>query len=216
MHLLALISDLHADAQSLTQALARISALGCQSVLCAGDLVGYGPAPDRTIEILNSRSIPCVCGNHDRWTVSGFGSSAKIKLKPTSRTFLASLPPECHQVVADTRIVVTHGRPGYDMEGIFEDSPDDNLIRHWMDIIGADILVTGHTHKPLCRPIPGGTVVVNPGSALMNPLNPKYAELASGTFAVIELPSRIYRVFSIASGKLLMEQNCAASSTHEK
>jgi predicted phosphodiesterase len=92
------------------------------------------------------------------------------------------------------------------MEGIFEDSPDDNLIRHWMDIIGADILITGHTHNPLFRKIPGDTIVLNPGSALMNPMSPKHAELACGTFAVIEIPSRCFRVYSIATGEILMER----------
>jgi hypothetical protein len=40
-HRLAIISDVHADLDALRDALVHITALGCNEVICAGDVVGY-------------------------------------------------------------------------------------------------------------------------------------------------------------------------------
>ncbi|HJX52260.1 MAG TPA: metallophosphoesterase family protein [Polyangia bacterium] len=64
---LAVIADVHADIHALRDALAQAERLGCTAVVCAGDLVGYGLFPMKTINLLRERKIPCVRGNHDRW-----------------------------------------------------------------------------------------------------------------------------------------------------
>lgn len=62
---LAVISDLHADPVALEKTLAAIDAAGVDQIVCCGDVVGYGPDPKGTIEIVRTRQIPCVMGNHD-------------------------------------------------------------------------------------------------------------------------------------------------------
>src|SRR5580658_692973 len=42
MSRLAIVSDVHADVHALRDALAQIERLGCDAVVCAGDLVDYG------------------------------------------------------------------------------------------------------------------------------------------------------------------------------
>ena len=49
---LGLISDVHANVLALEAALAALDASGVESVLCLGDLVGYGPSPNETIALL--------------------------------------------------------------------------------------------------------------------------------------------------------------------
>lgn len=65
------------------------------------------------------------------------------------------LPDVARESIDDLRFVVTHG----DRHG----TPDpDALKRAFPD---ADVIVFGHTHKPLIRDLPDFTVVLNPGSA---------------------------------------------------
>ncbi len=66
---LGLISDLHGDPVALELAWSHLTVLGADRIVCAGDLVGYGPLPDKVVAFVDSRGVPCVRGNHDRWAV---------------------------------------------------------------------------------------------------------------------------------------------------
>jgi predicted phosphodiesterase len=44
---IAIISDVHADVRALTDALLRADRLGCDAIVCAGDLVDYGMPTQR-------------------------------------------------------------------------------------------------------------------------------------------------------------------------
>ena len=66
---LGLISDIHGDPIALELAWAHLTAMRVDRIVCAGDLVGYGPFPDRVVAFLQERQIPSVRGNHDRWAL---------------------------------------------------------------------------------------------------------------------------------------------------
>ena len=66
---LGLISDIHGDAVALELAWANLTVLGADRIVCAGDLVGYGPHPDRVVAFLAEHGIDSVRGNHDRWAL---------------------------------------------------------------------------------------------------------------------------------------------------
>ena len=61
----AVISDVHANPVALAAVLAECERLGVERIVCAGDVVGYGPDPAGAIRILRERNIPTVLGNHD-------------------------------------------------------------------------------------------------------------------------------------------------------
>ena len=67
----AIISDIHANPQALERVLADAERCVAEKVVCAGDVVGYGPDPAGAIRILRERGIPTVMGNHDA-AVSGW------------------------------------------------------------------------------------------------------------------------------------------------
>ena len=67
----AIISDIHANPAALERVLADAERCGAEKVVCAGDVVGYGPDPAGAIRILRERGIPTVMGNHDA-AVSGW------------------------------------------------------------------------------------------------------------------------------------------------
>ena len=61
----AIISDIHANPLALTRVLEECDRMGVGQIVCAGDVVGYGPDPVAAIRILRERNIPTVMGNHD-------------------------------------------------------------------------------------------------------------------------------------------------------
>lgn len=70
MPTIALISDIHANLGALEAVLAEIDAAGIESILCCGDVVGYGPFPAECLKLLRQRGIPTVLGNHDLYTIN--------------------------------------------------------------------------------------------------------------------------------------------------
>ena len=74
----AIISDIHANPAALERVLADAKQFGAEKVVCAGDVVGYGPDPVGAIRILRKRGIPTVKGNHDAAVVGWRGTDGMI------------------------------------------------------------------------------------------------------------------------------------------
>ena len=64
---IGLISDIHADPESLAEALGIFAAQGVESILCAGDIAGYGTMLPACVELLKEYRCQVVLGNHDLW-----------------------------------------------------------------------------------------------------------------------------------------------------
>ena len=62
---LALIADIHSNREALDSVLARIDQEGVEAILNLGDLVGYNASPNECLELLRSRNILSLAGNHD-------------------------------------------------------------------------------------------------------------------------------------------------------
>ena len=62
-----LFSDVHGNLAALQAVLAKLEMERCDSLVCLGDTVGYGPCPVQCIELLREREIPCLMGNHDQY-----------------------------------------------------------------------------------------------------------------------------------------------------
>ncbi|MFQ5979078.1 MAG: metallophosphoesterase family protein [Candidatus Heimdallarchaeota archaeon] len=71
--LVGVISDLHANIPALYATLDHLEDLGMNSLLCAGDLVGYYTFPDQVIRELSKRPdlSGIVMGNHDLCIAGG-------------------------------------------------------------------------------------------------------------------------------------------------
>jgi predicted phosphodiesterase len=61
----AVISDIHSNLEALETVLARIDTLNVDGIVCLGDIVGYNANPNECIEIIKTRGIRAVMGNHD-------------------------------------------------------------------------------------------------------------------------------------------------------
>jgi putative phosphoesterase len=182
---LAVITDVHADVHALRDALKQIDSLGCDRVVCCGDVVDYGLFPEETIALLRERKVMTIRGNHDRWAVKEGIDMSGWDLTPAAMHFLESLPTHRRSLIEGVRVVFEHARPESDMKGIAHDESEDELRRILKDA-AADVLIIGHTHQPFVRRIGVGRVVINPGALLRDPA-PGVEVLTPGTFAVVEI-----------------------------
>jgi putative phosphoesterase len=195
---LAVLADVHGDVHALRDALVQIEKLGCSQIVCAGDLIDWGPASEQTIALVREKRIPCIRGNHDRWTLQEGKDWSGTDLTSRAVGVLESLPEFWRRTIAGVRIVLWHARPGSDMDGIYADATSAEL-GGMLDRADADVLIVGHTHEPFCRPLGGGRLVVNPGAVLRDPAEPGSVG-SPGTFGVLELPSKRFVVHRAADG----------------
>lgn len=200
--------------------LREIERLGCERVVCAGDLVDYGLFPEETIALLRERGIPCIRGNHDRWAVGrgcaddperAAGSTydaSGLDLSAGAIEFLATLPTRWDAVLDGVRVAVRHGSPKSDMDGIDPRLALGEDVRRWLADTNADVLIVGHTHLAFALLAADGGLVVNRGALLRDPAHRAEGNamlwdadsgkfepappLQGGTFGVLELPKKVY------------------------
>jgi predicted phosphodiesterase len=183
------ISDVHANLHALDAALVFLATQDVDGYLCAGDLVGYGPLPDETVGRVLGLPGRCIAGNHElivlgRLTDERCGALARASLRWTrgaiddqTRALLARLPLSAridgialhHGSVADPQeYVLTQRQALACLHDLERTAP------------GAELLVLGHTHRPLAVSRdrgsllrrrteavslpPGDRVVLNPGA----------------------------------------------------
>ncbi|MDD5699158.1 MAG: metallophosphoesterase family protein [Victivallaceae bacterium] len=67
--LLGVFGDIHGNIEALASVYARLTGLGCEQIVCLGDIVGYGASPGECINFLKDNEIACIKGNHDFFTL---------------------------------------------------------------------------------------------------------------------------------------------------
>lgn len=198
---LGLISDVHGDPLSLELVWAHLTVLGADRIVCAGDVVGYGPYPDRAVAFLAEHGIDSVRGNHDRWALERgpgccdeFGGAI-----PSAKTLehLAGLPKSLRVESGERVVVVAHGSPSSDMEYIVRSTHGPDVLDRLLDDLGAHVLVSGHTHAPMWYRGPRG-LVVNPGATISIPV-----VRTSRTFALLDVEALTVSFHDVESGKVL-------------
>ncbi len=65
MTLYGIISDIHGNYHALMQVLERLGEMKVDRIICLGDIVGYGPAPAKCLDLVLSYCDEVVRGNHD-------------------------------------------------------------------------------------------------------------------------------------------------------
>ena len=154
------ISDVHANLHALEAALAALDREEVDAIICAGDLVGYGPRPNECVERIASLHLPAVvvAGNHDlmaieRLPTDGIGPLPLETIEWTAETlsddarrYLEGLPGS---EATDDGVVVAHGSLDDPVEYVF----DAAAAREQLDLLeerhpSARVLILGHTHRP--------------------------------------------------------------------
>ena len=178
----ALISDVHANLPALEGVLADIAARPDVAITYhLGDLVGYAPWPNETVQRILNAKIAGVAGNYDSTVGLDYKHCGckyedpkqaelahlsfewtKAHVSPDVKRVLASLPfridlrPLGGHVSGPT-VMLVHGAPTLNTLYLTEDRPDTFFSR-MAEIAGAktgDVLCFGHTHLPWHRIIDG-------------------------------------------------------------
>lgn len=197
---IGLISDIHACAEPLREALSVFRKENVAMVLCAGDIAGYGTELDRTVELLIQGECIAISGNHDDW----FLDSLPEKTENFAGEYLSRLPSMWESVIEGIHICVVHRCPSPIMsKGIrLLDEHGNVLLRErerWEDKLRGypyDVLVVGHTHQVFAEQLGGSKLVVNPGSTKFN-----------HTCAIMSLPDKEVRIFPLSGKKVLKSWN---------
>jgi len=169
--LIGLISDVHSNIIALKAVLEELDELGIKIILHAGDIVGYNPYPDETIELFRKKKIISILGNHDRAFMTGdtsdFNPYAAAAMEWTrkaaskdSLNYIMWLKDTVTIVEKEERIVLFHESPKNFKDYIYPDEATPDLLNN----INGDVLVLGHTHIPFIMDYGTIGLVVNPGS----------------------------------------------------
>ena len=170
---IAVISDIHANVYALMNVLEDIDNEKVDTIVCLGDLVGYGSQPNEVISMIKERHILCIKGNYDNSVVDNEYSYiretpinsfslpwAVNELKEENRIFLQNLPSTITLNIENKNLLFVHGSPRRINEYLLKDA--DNTL-DTMNSINEDVLICAHTHIPEIKEF-GNKVYVNSGS----------------------------------------------------
>ncbi|MFB6196995.1 MAG: metallophosphoesterase [Halobacteriaceae archaeon] len=158
------ISDIHSNKIALEAVLDDMPDV--DAILCAGDIIGYGPWPGECVDIIQRRANITISGNHDRVLVEGSNfrgnamaragiKHAREELSESQRNWLASLPAE--RSALDDQIHLVHGHPDDPDRYTYPEDFSPELLQE------KSILAMGHTHVQHVEEY-GEGIVLNPGS----------------------------------------------------
>jgi predicted phosphodiesterase len=174
--LIGLISDVHANVLALEAVLGELSRQGATTVLCLGDLVGYGPAPNETLDLLRSSGVQCTLGEADERIAYGFATrktraGVADQTIEWTRTIIEARHVEwLRELPVQRRLDTPAGRLRW-FHGSAED-PADRLnlqqdpisLTRLLSRHRCSILCCGGSHVPYYRKVAGAGWVINPGS----------------------------------------------------
>jgi len=150
---IAVLSDVHGNLEALRSVLADVDAQGAAEILNLGDMVGYGPEPEACVELLRSRGVPSVLGNHELGLVEAqargfFNPQARKALDRTremlsddSLMYFRTLP---RALEAHGALLVHGCPPGLVSKYLYE--LDDEALRETFALYPHPLCFAGHTH----------------------------------------------------------------------
>jgi predicted phosphodiesterase len=163
---IALLSDIHGNVTALRAVVAALPTV--DMVLHAGDAVGYFAHGDAVCDLLQSMEARCIAGNHDRFLSVPPGDPNPLLRRSldmthaltgeNARNWLASLPSSLRLPCGPRLVRLHHGSPWDPDAYVHQDADRERFAG-----LDADIVVLGHTHRPLLFQA-GRTLVINPGS----------------------------------------------------
>jgi phosphoesterase, MJ0936 family len=188
---IAVISDIHGNLEALKKAIENIEGKKVDTIVCLGDLVGYGPYPNEVIDVIRDRKILNILGNYDAAVleekfnyirdneVNKFCMPwAAKELNEENRAYLKSLPRQIVLEFENKKIYFVHGSTRSINEYLKEGS---NEVEDVMKEFDGDILVCAHTHIPFEKFF-GSKLLINDGSVG----KPKIGR-PNGTYLIINI-----------------------------
>ena len=147
---LAAFGGVYSNHLALRAVLDDIAAVAPDVTWCLGDLGGFGPAPDRSAEILRASGVSMLRGNYDDSIGNDRDDCAcgysdprdnhfaqisfdytRARTRPALRAWLRELPPQHRFVAAGRRVLLCHGSPRRVNEFLWESTCSDAFLE-WL------------------------------------------------------------------------------------
>lgn len=167
------LSDIHANPDALMAIDEPHDA-----VICLGDIVDYGPEPSPCIDYFRGENVHRVRGNHDNavaFRVDCACGEAFRHLSIETREhmwqllsgeelrFLGDVETSLMLESGGRPVLAVHAAPSDHLfKYLTPDTPPEELAEE-METVKADIVLTGHSHRPFIREF-GERMLVNVGS----------------------------------------------------
>lgn len=190
---IAIISDIHSNVYALSRVIDDIDDQKADTIICLGDLVGYGPHPNETISYIRRKGILCLKGNYDASVVSNDYSYIRenstnsftlpwtvSELRAENKYYLQTLPETMSLNFNGKSFKLVHGSPNSINEYLLPDADNTNKV---MSELKEDVLICAHTHIPAVKEF-NNKLFINPGSVG----KPKIGSPES-TYCLIEIDS---------------------------
>lgn len=174
---IAVLADVHGNRLALDAVLADLERRGgAGRVVNLGDCVSGPLWPAETMGRLVALDCVAVRGNHDRIVAEGPPGAmvasdrfAFDALAPYQRAWLGALPATAS---AARGVLACHATPAHDETYLIEEVRDGRLVRgsaaaiagRLGDVGPNRVVLCGHSHRPDLVRLPGGVLVLNPGS----------------------------------------------------
>lgn len=151
---IAIISDIHSNLNALNAVLREIDNLNIDTLVCLGDLVGYGAQPNKVVELIKKSCDYVILGNHDAAVIGKLDYSYHYKaakdaidwtrnnLTQDNLEWLISLPYK----LKIKNISFTHGSPVSPEDFLYVyNSSHASLLSQFYDELSKFSFI-GHSH----------------------------------------------------------------------
>lgn len=169
---IALFGNIHGNLPALEAVLSDINKYRPDEIYCLGDLVNFSPWTNEVINLLKTRNIPAIMGNHDE----GIGNHQPFlfsydseeekkaglkaiaftnsKITAVNREYLKTLPKSLRAEIGDLppyfQMFLTHGSPE-SINAYIGENYSETELREILDAYSIDVLVVGGSHRPYHR-----------------------------------------------------------------
>jgi predicted phosphodiesterase len=154
IHHIAVLADIHANLEALAAVLHDVESNKVSTIVCLGDIVGYGPEPRECLNLIREKATIVVAGNHDLSAATGDmapdmnpDAMASLRwtaatIRPEDKAFLCGLPLEAG--IGPFHFV--HGSP--EAPSRFHYILDTAAAQKGFLNSKKKIIFTGHSHLP--------------------------------------------------------------------
>ena len=151
---LGIFSDVHANAKAFREVVDDARRMGCERLICLGDVVGYGPEASEALALVREVCDVVVMGNHDSgvaetvsWPFNEYAARGvarhRRELDARDIAWLAGLPHEHHEYGC----AFVHGSlPHPDR---FEYIVSGRDAEATLDAVGDRFVFVGHVHATM-------------------------------------------------------------------
>ncbi len=167
------LSDAHGNPVGLERCLRALEYEGAEAIYFLGDAVGYFPEENAVLDLLRSRQVTCVRGNHEALLLGELPlgpeqdriyriTEVRSRLHHRHREWIEQWPDRLEVELGGRRLLLVHGSPREPLEGYVY--PDSDLSA--FEALSFDAVLMGHTHRAFLRR-QGTVTIVNAGSCGM-------------------------------------------------